>query len=304
LPFNDKTLVTFVITNPNTNPPTNPPLTLTGIAFTDTLPTGLYTADQLTGNCGGTVTLTSTTIALTGGTLGPGASCTITLNVFANGQATGTVINSTGLVTTNQTSPGGPATATIFLGNPYQVSYAAHLNKGDSFVNITNTGAAGASNQSGTSAAIPGSICVNVYVFDSSEETVSCCSCPVTPNGLVSLSVQKDLISNPLFPFTPTSVVIKLLATTPVSGSCANSALLANAQLSLGLAAWDATLHTIFNGVDSSPLGVTEKPFTEAILSPGEFTRLAYSCGVAVGQGSGGGICASCRVGGLGGTRQ
>src|ERR1700683_4732062 len=97
--------------------------------------------------------------------------------------------------------------------SPYQVRYASNLNIGDSVINLTNTGAGGAGLGSGTSASITGSICVNVYAFDPTEEIVSCCSCPVTPNGLVSLDVQKDLISNPVFPRTPSSIVIKLLAT-------------------------------------------------------------------------------------------
>jgi hypothetical protein len=144
---------------------------------------------------------------------------------------------------------------------------------------------------------------VNVYVFDPQEETVSCCSCPVTPDGLVSLSAQNDLIANPLFSgAAPTSIVIKLLATVPVAGSCVNSALLAgNPQLALGMVAWGTTLEP---NTTTGAFTVQDKPFTDAILSAGELTRLQYSCGFAVGQGSTGGICNSCRLGGLGGEKQ
>src|ERR1700682_5886990 len=72
----------------------------------------------------------------------------------------------------------------ITADSPYQVKYASNLTKGDSVINITNTGARGAGLGSGTSASVTGAICVNVYVYDSTEEIVSCCSCPVTPNGL------------------------------------------------------------------------------------------------------------------------
>src|SRR5664279_6258816 len=110
---------------------------------------------------------------------------------------------------------------------PYQVKYASNVTIGDSVINITNTGANGAGRGFGTSASVTGAICANVYVYDPSEEIVECCSCPVTPNGLVSLSAQRDLIINPLTRGNPTSVVIKIVATAPVGGSCNNSALLA-----------------------------------------------------------------------------
>src|ERR1022692_929096 len=116
----------------------------------------------------------------------------------------------------------------ITADSPYQVKYASNLTIGDSVVNVTNTGARGAGFGSGTSASVTGAICVNVYVYDPSEEVVSCCSCPVTPNGLVSLSAKGDLINNPLTRGTPTSIIIKLLATVPAGGSCNNSALLAS----------------------------------------------------------------------------
>ena len=40
-------------------------------------------------------------------------------------------------------------------------------------------------------------ICVNVYTFSPDEQMISCCSCLVTPDSLVSLSARNDLISNP-----------------------------------------------------------------------------------------------------------
>ena len=71
-----------------------------------------------------------------------------------------------------------PASATLVVTSPvdsYQIRYAANLNIGDSFVDVTNNGASG------------GNICVNVYTFDQSEELLACCSCFVTPNGLAGI---------------------------------------------------------------------------------------------------------------------
>src|SRR3954469_13666401 len=78
----------------------------------------------------------------------------------------------------------------VTLDGPYQVRYASNLNVGDSVINITNSGARGAGLNSGTTASVTGAICANVYVFSPDEQMISCCSCPVTPNGLVSLSAR------------------------------------------------------------------------------------------------------------------
>jgi hypothetical protein len=191
----------------------------------------------------------------------------------------------------------------ITADSPYQVKYASNLTIGDSVVNVTNTGARGAGFGSGTSASVTGAICVNVYVYDPSEEVVSCCSCPVTPNGLVSLSAKDDLIINPLTSAVPTSIVIKLLATEPVGGSCNNSALLAGTPtLVPGMAAWGTTLHANTSAA-AGTYAVTETAFTPATLSAGELARLAYGCGVVANVGSGFGVCRSCRLGGLGAAR-
>src|SRR5438552_622612 len=153
----------------------------------------------------------------------------------------------------------GQVSATnITVDAPFQVRYASNLNIGDSVVNITNSGARGAGLASGTSASTTGAICANVYTFSPDEQLIACCSCPVTPNGLVSLSARNDLISNTLTPAVPTAVVIKLLASIPVSGSCASSAF-APGALTSGMLAWGTTLHAL----PTSPVtfALTETPF-------------------------------------------
>src|SRR5947209_8417492 len=93
----------------------------------------------------------------------------------------------------------------------YQLRYLANLNIGDSYVNLTNAGTLSGFDPAGR-------ICVNVYTFDPNEELISCCACPVTPNGLNSLSARSDLISNTLTPGVPTSITVKLLASVPIAG--------------------------------------------------------------------------------------
>ena len=190
----------------------------------------------------------------------------------------------------------------ITADSPYQTRYASNLNIGDSVINITNTGANGAGLASGTTAATTGSICVNVYAFSPDEQMISCCSCPVTPNGLVSLSARNDLISNTLTPAVPTSIVVKLLATLPVGGSCANSAAsTGTATIVGGMAAWGTTLHQT---PTAGTYSVTETAFTPSSLSAGELGRLSSLCTFIQANGSGFGICRACRLGGLGSDKQ
>ena len=91
------------------------------------------------------------------------------------------------------------------LDGTYQLRYLANLDKGDSFVNLTNAGTLSGFDPAGR-------ICVNAYTFDPAEELISCCACPVTPNGLNSLSARNDLISNTLTPGVPTSITVKLVS--------------------------------------------------------------------------------------------
>ena len=185
----------------------------------------------------------------------------------------------------------------ITTDSPFQVRYAANLNFGDAVINITNSGALGAGLQSGTSASITGSLCANVYAFSPDEQMISCCTCPVTPNGLVSLSAQQDLISNTLTPAVPTSIVVKLLASVPVGGSC-NAA--APGALASGMVAWGSGLKPAPGGT----WAVTETQFAPATLSAGEYNRLTQLCTFIQANGSGFGICKSCRLGGWGAGRR
>jgi hypothetical protein len=47
-------------------------------------------------------------------------------------------------------------------------------------------------------ATVSGNVCANIYVFNDVQELQECCSCPLTPNSLLTFSVINDLTSNPL----------------------------------------------------------------------------------------------------------
>ena len=169
----------------------------------------------------------------------------------------------------------------------FQVGYAANLDNGNSLINITNNGA---SDPPG----VPGTLCINVYAFDPSEEMLSCCTCSVTPNGLVSLSVLNSLRAHTLTGEKPSSMVIKLIATTNTGAAC-DASNVSFAQIGPGMRAWGTTLHAL----PGSGFGVTENKFSQGILSQAELAHLTSFCGFIEGNGTGAGICAGCSAGGL-----
>lgn len=203
----------------------------------------------------------------------------------------------------------------------YQVGYAANLNVGDSEVNISNDGFRGGFFNNSINGGL-GNICVNVFVFDPSEEELSCCSCLVTPNALVALSAKTDLISNGLTPAIPTSIVIKLTATvpgtatgSPISYTVCNptrpEAVGTGASgdptpydLTAGMIAWGATL-------ESAGIPGTYKPVSVRFLNStlnttpntGELADLTSVCNFVQQEGSGFGVCKSCTIGALGGSK-
>jgi hypothetical protein len=186
----------------------------------------------------------------------------------------------------------------------YQVSYISNITAGQSYINITNDGARGGSTQTaGSAATVGGSICANVYVVAADEEFVSCCSCPVTPDGLVALS-NTDLTSNPLGRVGFNSVTVKLVATVPVGGTCSGSAATIASPatvLANGMAAWATHLHQNTSTTPSS-FSMTETKFTPATIDGGfaEMAKLQALCVFAIAQGTGTGICSSCELQGLG----
>jgi hypothetical protein len=168
-----------------------------------------------------------------------------------------------------------------------QVDYAANLGAGQSIVNLTNAGSNGGNDATDT-------ICANVYVFAQDQQLIECCTCPLTPNHLRTLSVQNDLIANTLTPGVPIGVTTMLVATT---GAC-NAA--APGQLVHGLRAWGTTLHAAPGG----GFAVTETHFRQVSLSASELNKMSSFCGFIQADGSKFGICNQCAPGAAGAAKQ
>jgi hypothetical protein len=204
-------------------------------------------------------------------------------------------------------TPGGAPPIALLGGisldpvpSPFEVTYAANLNIGESYLDFCNTGANGAPLLGPGFGSASGNICLNVYTFDPGEELISCCSCLITPDQCVNLGVNRDLTVKTLTGVIPTSVTVKKLATLAGTGgtgtSCTNSAAtVTSATLVSGIAAYRTTLHAQGTGY-----ATTEVPFTEATLSPGELASIVGRCASILGNGSTFGVCSSCRAGTLG----
>ena len=117
VPLNGTTSLTFNLTNPNAA------ISLSGIGFTDTFPSGLAvsTPNGLTGSCaGGTITAAagSNSVSLSGASLTAGASCTFAVNVA--GAGAGAQNNVTSAVTSTEAGNGGTASASLTVAGPSQ----------------------------------------------------------------------------------------------------------------------------------------------------------------------------------------
>jgi hypothetical protein len=57
-----------------------------------------------------------------------------------------------------------------------------------------------------------GNLCAFIYVFDNDQQLTECCGCVETHNGLRTLSVRRNLTSNPLTGRVSNNGVIKIVS--------------------------------------------------------------------------------------------
>jgi hypothetical protein len=167
------------------------------------------------------------------------------------------------------------ATGTVTYPDTLKVNYFSYANTNgypDGTVRILNTGLSG------------GNLCADIYVYDSSQEISECGSCLVTPNGLLTLSVNTNLTSNPLTGsghILNTGSIIIVSAAPTSSGSCPtypSSAVVPTA----GLRAQGTHIQ--------STTAETETDFQDETLSSSELKALQNGCYAIKLDGSGAGL--------------
>jgi len=104
------------------------------------------------------------------------------------------------------------------------------------------------------------------YVFDDSQELTQCCSCVITPDGLLSESVNKQLTAYPLTGKKLQRGVIKLISSS--TGDPTND------KPTAGLRAWS----THIQKATGTAYAVTETPFADSNLVAKEQTLLQELC--------------------------
>jgi hypothetical protein len=148
----------------------------------------------------------------------------------------------------------------------------------DTTVRVINDGSAGEAD-----------LCAAFYVFDNSQELQACCSCPVTADGIISESVNRNLLGNVLTSNINKAGVIKVLSTATAKGGpteCSASAQFAGA-VTPGIRGWITHVQA------ARTPQITESSLKDSNYTTLETGDLETECQFLIRLGSGHGVC-SC----------
>jgi len=200
---------------------------------------------------------------------------------------------------------GGNAFAQLPTGTPvgdgsyYFVTYYSNANTSgapDGTLRIVNDGAdASGPLPGGTRGELNGTLWAAIYTFDDSQEMQTCCACLISSDGLLSESVNKELV-NSLINFTGRAEtqrgVIKV-----VSSSSSDPTYPVPIT---GLRGWMTHIQATTNGIPATKSGpdgskgawfVTETALSDSNLSATELANLGASCSYGLTIASGEGYC-------------
>jgi uncharacterized repeat protein (TIGR01451 family) len=217
IPVNGSTSLSFTIQNNNTTS------TLSGVAFSDTLPAGLVvsTPNGLTGSCGGgtiTATAGTGTISLSGASLAASSSCTFSVNV--TGTTAGTKNNTTGNVTSVEGGTGGTASASLNVEGPPSIAKAfnptAVAVNGTSALTLTITNPA-ANPIALTGVAVTDSLPAGLVVATPNGLTNTCGGTATATAGSGSISLTGGAVA------TSSSCAVSVNVTASATGSFVNT---------------------------------------------------------------------------------
>jgi hypothetical protein len=162
----------------------------------------------------------------------------------------------------------------------------------DSTLRIVNDGAASTGEVEGQP---NGTLWASIYVFDDSQEMQECCSCAVSADGLLSESVNNELLANPITGKVNHVGVIKVISS-KTNNPTANTP----APGLRGSITWDIATNTSTPDATSKAVNaylVLEHRLADSNLVSAEQTALQDSCGFAITLGSGTGTCSCTQEG-------
>jgi hypothetical protein len=159
--------------------------------------------------------------------------------------------------------------------DPYALSY---------YDNAHTSGAPDATLRLINDGTTEGTLCANLYVFNGDQEMEECCSCPITPDGLLTYSVNANVTGNPLTGGVLKHGVIKLISGNP-DPTCNPAAVAVQG----GLRGW---VTHIQKGTGTSFV-TTEEELSDSFLSRSELGTLELDCAILLELEDGQGAC-SC----------
>jgi Bacterial Ig-like domain (group 2) len=181
-----------------------------------------------------------------------------------------------GTTTISLSSGSAEGSANLTVKPVLAVSYFSHANTSgfaDSNLRLSNPGVTG------------GNLCAEIYVFDQDQQLSECCGCLLSPDGLLTLSVNSDLTGNPLTGVKSTTGVIEIVsAGVPANLSCDPSAITANGEL----LAWSTNVQA---KSASAAVAFTENSFQLSPLGDADLAALESQCSMVATLGSGHGVC-------------
>jgi hypothetical protein len=182
------------------------------------------------------------------------------------------------------------------VDDAYMLGYYSHAHTTgapDATLRLTNDGNQGDSSPGGD-------LCAAIYVFDTHEAMQECCSCKITPNGYLALSVNNNLTSSPIESHKINMRgVIKVLSVSPTNGRCdpTNVALCGEAVfLQPGIRGWLSHIQRASSGFAVTDIELKDSDLGSASQGscPAELADLQADCQAIIKLGAGSqGVC-SC----------
>ena len=192
-------------------------------------------------------------------------------SISATGLVSGLQIGTSGI----EASLNGVQVSDVLTVQPLlTVSYFDATSGVDSTIRVTNPAITGQD------------LCAMVYIFDQDQQMSECCGCAVSQDGLLTLSLNNNLLNNPLTGVQSKSGTVLLIAADKSSNASCNASSITLAGMVI---AWATHLPQSASG----PMSSSEEPLSNSPLSPTLSAALQAQCSFVQQLGSGQGVC-SC----------